>query len=438
MPGSMGSGATCPECCAPTSGGGRTVVWCPSCDWNVDPHPPPSPATRRARWAARASERLVEGLYEEVVREGVGLRRTGRAGLLAGLLAVAVHLLTLATVGLGVLVLAVIRPWWVAVPLAVVPLGVGFLLLPRPAPLRDGTWLLTQEQAPWLYELVARVAAVVGAPVPQLVGVDADFNAWVSRVGWRQRRVLVLGLPLWHCLEPQARVALIGHELGHEVNADPRRGLLVGSALEALDEWYRLTDQGGGARSEAAPSDRLELMVWRTEEGGLVALGSIITRALLEVVGLVPRWAYLALRAATMRSSQRAEYWADIVGARVAGPGGSAALESCSLLRDSFDLGVRREAMSGQGDVVVAGRAQVLQLPAAEVRRQLRRIAVRPRQAFASHPPADLRHSLASSLPPAAPLVVLDEAWLARIDDELEPWTRAASTRLREQARSRP
>jgi hypothetical protein len=55
-------------------------------------------------------------------------------------------------------------------------------------------------------------------------------------VGLRRRRVVHIGIPLWFTLEPQPRVAVLGHEVGHFVNGDLRRSLLVGSSIDTLIE----------------------------------------------------------------------------------------------------------------------------------------------------------------------------------------------------------
>ena len=50
--------------------------------------------------------------------------------------------------------------------------------------------------------------------------------------------MLRLGVPLLTILDGQEVVALVGHELAHQVNGDATRGLVVGTALETLRRWY--------------------------------------------------------------------------------------------------------------------------------------------------------------------------------------------------------
>ncbi|WP_328822533.1 M48 family metalloprotease [Micromonospora rubida] len=84
---------------------------------------------------------------------------------------------------------------------------------------------------------------------------DGALNAYATAVGPRRRRVLCLGLPLWGSLPAQERVALLGHELGHFVNGDPRRSLLtpaftmLGAAADLLRPVR--TVSGGGLLEQA-------------------------------------------------------------------------------------------------------------------------------------------------------------------------------------------
>ncbi len=49
-----------------------------------------------------------------------------------------------------------------------------------------------------------------------------------------------LGLPLLAILDNQEKIALIAHELAHDVNGDPARTFFIGAAVGALIEWHQL------------------------------------------------------------------------------------------------------------------------------------------------------------------------------------------------------
>ncbi|GAA2614868.1 M48 family metalloprotease [Paractinoplanes durhamensis] len=57
--------------------------------------------------------------------------------------------------------------------------------------------IVEADRIPRLTGLVQRVATAVGAPVPQVVMVGYDLNAFTAAGGLRRTRVLCIGLPLW-------------------------------------------------------------------------------------------------------------------------------------------------------------------------------------------------------------------------------------------------
>jgi hypothetical protein len=113
----------------------------------------------------------------------------------------------------------------------------GFAWFMRPQPERVPTeGVVPRAATPTLFGLVDRVAAALEVRTIDLLVVDASWNASWRVAGYRRRRVLTLGLPLFHALEAQQRVALIAHELGHARNGDSTRGLYVGSSINGLAE----------------------------------------------------------------------------------------------------------------------------------------------------------------------------------------------------------
>ncbi|MBX6358080.1 MAG: M48 family metallopeptidase, partial [Micromonosporaceae bacterium] len=228
----------CPHCSAGTVTVRDAVPWCPQCEWNLDCY---EPARRPPefgwhcldRWTHRVAYRLTRRQYAEL--SGRTLDRP-RASL-ARVVTVTVSVLLLA----GVAALAALGVWLVLYDfpkLTIVP-GVALLALvlvlrPRFGRLDRSARVLSRTEAPELFRLVDSVAAAVKAPAPDVVAVDESFSAYAAAVGIRRRRVLCLGLPLWGALHAQERVALLGHELGHFVNGDVRRGLLTQPAFTML------------------------------------------------------------------------------------------------------------------------------------------------------------------------------------------------------------
>jgi Zn-dependent protease with chaperone function len=185
----------------------------------------------------RLAHRLDARQFTRLAAEPLGRRST-----------TAPRLITLAAAALllaGVLAVACLGAWLLVAESGIMSnafgaflLGVAFVLRPRLghlAPLTDRADVVERTSAPELFGLVERIAAEVGAPMPHVLLIGRTLNAFTTTVGLRRRRVLCLGLPLWATLGPQERVALVGHELGHFVNGDVRRGPLTRVATRVDD-----------------------------------------------------------------------------------------------------------------------------------------------------------------------------------------------------------
>lgn len=323
---------TCPNCTTELPADDRFPVWCHACEWNlVPPRPKPDGSAKERRKAARnrareerreqVARRRAERLYHALERgDGPGADRNW---LIAAALAGVVHLVTVAVV-LGSLWLVVTG----TLPMRLVGclgLLIGFLLRPRFGRIRTDDSFLTRAQAPQLYALADRVATAVGGRPVDRIRVTGSFNASFGRFGLRRRGVLEIGLPLWAVLSAPERVALLGHELGHDVNGDHRRGLWLHSAVAAVREWHLLT------LDDETPS-----------EDGLVNLVQallLVPRLLLQV--LTERLLFLLDRL-TSRSGQGAEYRADLLAATVASPAAARGMLAALLLEPTAEAAVVR------------------------------------------------------------------------------------------------
>ncbi|WP_030268227.1 M48 family metallopeptidase [Streptomyces sp. NRRL B-24484] len=437
--------ALCPACSSPVADDPRFTTWCPSCEWNLDPSPAPGPAAsdreqrradrrRRRDEAARRTVRTrVERVYAAVAADRSAVRDPAWLG--ANALAGAVHLTTLclAACALGLLVAA---PTW---PLRVLGLFVAALvhsLRPRLGRLPRNTVRLYRGDAPELFALTDRVAEALGGRPVDVVLVTAEFNAGFGRIGLRRRNVLRLGLPLWAVLAPGRRLALLGHELGHQVNGDSRRGLWLRSALAALDEWEELTRPA----------------LYRQSFGTFVELAaSAALQLLLRPVNLAARALLGLLERLTLRTGQAAEYRADRLAADLAGTEAGLGLLRTLMLRATVDTTLlrmraergRRARRTGTGTGTHTGAAavpatgpweelaaQLTDVPALERERRLRLSAREFGTVDRSHPPTHLRLAMLEALPPTAARLQADVADWAAIDAELAPAARQVAADL--------
>ncbi|MDG4805466.1 M48 family metallopeptidase [Micromonospora sp. WMMD1120] len=399
----------CPECQATTETVRDAVPWCPRCEWNLDTYDP----ARRARefgwnWVDRWTHRVASRMTRQQFTHLAGRPLGGKGSNRVRLLTTVVSLLLLAMV----LALAIAGGWLiVAFPfpnLAILPgvamIGLAVALRPRFGRLDPEMEVLSRHRAPELFALIDEVAAAIDAPMPDVVGVDNDINAYATTVGLRRRTVLCLGLPLWGSLSAGERVALLGHELGHFVNGDPRRGLLTQPALIML----------GSAADLFRP-------VRTTVGGGLVEMiGDALGRAFQWTVSRILFVAHLLLVVVALRDSQRAEYLADELAAGVAGTTATSDLLDALLAAESMALVVGRETRAGHG--ADRWRSAFAESRAANAARLplLRQLSVRDGTSlFSTHPPIGLRRRMLTDRPWRDSSVVLTEASNERIDTEL-------------------
>jgi Zn-dependent protease with chaperone function len=399
--------AACPECGAAVASTPGWTSWCPTCNWNLTAGKTPTaePRTRFERAYVKAGARIGRrlGTQLEAARDLEPSWTVSKVAAVA--IAVAVHLLAIAIFAGGVLLVLTASP--PAVLAGLVFLGVAWLMRPRLAKVPD-EGVVTPEEAPTLYALAEQVAASLDTRPPDLIVINGEFNAYWSVAGIRRKRVLGLGLPLFDSLGPQARVALIGHEIGHGRNGDVRRGLIVGSAISSLAELYYVLSPGG--RSAARDAD-----VWvRAAEPILNALMYVLTRP---VAWLLQLQAHLV-----WHDSQRAEYLADALAARVAGSQAEVASELRLLEATTVDVVARRAAHAAPGqapDLFAELRDAFARTPDHERIRLRRTAELEQTRLNATHPPLIRRLELVERRPVADPAVTLSTADSAQIDTEL-------------------
>lgn len=388
--------------------------WCERCEWRLDAFADDAGlgrlGNRLSRWERRVGFRLNRDLYAALSTAGLDRPRLSptRATLLAVALLITAGLLAMVVGGIALILWGAFLLKAVGALLVIV----GGTLRPRLGRLERALGEadeLTRDRAPQLFALVDQVAAAVGAPRPHIMGISAEWDAAAGAYGLRRRRLLRLGLPMWTALRPQERVALLGHELGHYVNNDGRRGVLTHTAL---DFFGRLADLLDPRRIGQEMIDDGFNLVVRVVEW--------VVWPLLWTVSRLARLAHLALTLFAARDSQRAEYYADALAVRAGGTTATLSLLDLLAGGDVFTavVGSRaraRQGASGWREAVERARAaQAPRLP------RLRQLTLRQQASpFVSHPPAGLRYRMISAQPHRDPLVVLTEAESARIDAEL-------------------
>jgi Zn-dependent protease with chaperone function len=274
-------------------------------------------------------ERLGESLEREMIAADALAPRLSASLALAIGIAALTYAAAIAVAAGGAALIAFGAPNGFMIVLGALLLAAAAVTCPRPVRrrrVRDGVSI---EDTPLLHDVITRVARALEVPSTDVMLFNTRFNASWGHDGLRRRRVLRLGVPLVAYLDSQQLVALLAHELAHERNGDVRRGRLVGSSLESIASVLDTLrpQRNAGFRGLAAlmvPFTNLLLWLCRQPVRGLLVLQTHLL----------------------FRDSQRAEFLADDLSARVAGTAAAVGVLDALLSQGSVEVAIRRVTLS--------------------------------------------------------------------------------------------
>ena len=393
---------TCPDCSAEIPAEDGLRAWCERCNWNLGGETPPPEEGFLARQYVRIGERYGSTTLDRLKATPThDLRpRWTASKVIAFALAASVHLLSLSLLVLGIVLIATGFP-----DIGPMLLGVGmcvFAWFMRPKPGKPPSEDLADPKVfPTLRAFINEVAQELGGQPIKNVVVNEDFNAAYGVVGWRRIPVLWIGLPLWMALRPQERVALVGHEVAHGVNRDGTRSFIVGSALNAIEEWIGFLR---GSLRHAATSDEVlgGYAIW------------ILSIPFASLQSLLAQLLWL--------DKQRSEYFADYLAATISGTDAVASLLQrlgCKEhLNDVLLRNVYSRSQSG-ADILGLFRDRVTSLPDREWERLARSSQHEGARLDASHPPTAYRSAFLRAHVVEKPRITVTEDVMRTIDAEL-------------------
>jgi Zn-dependent protease with chaperone function len=379
-------------------------------------------AQRLTAWERRTAFRLNQRSFVELSRVQPTKPTWTRARGVLILTSIALFVGTLGILWLGGELIRTFRvlPFLLGLFL----IGLGFELLPRVPRQPTAYAKLSRDEAPVLHGIVDAVAERLGAPPVDVLTIDPDFNASCGRMGWRRRRVLTLGLPLWGSLSASARLALLGHEIGHLVNGDPGRAIITQPALTTFARLARI----------ANPHVSTYRYNIRNELTGLDRVAERLVCVLLAPLFYVALFLQSVLAWVGSRDSQHAEYLADSIAAELAGSDGALELMTANLRADEVYTAVRRSARTSAEPAEWHAAAELAcATDPAELRHREQHSIREDVLLWMSHPPSGLRLRMlrawfgASVQPPS--LTIDPERWRAA-DAELSTYYRRVARAL--------
>ncbi len=283
----------CPSCGEHITVNSGYTVWCDKCEWNIDPKSGDKKISFFNKLENYIGQKHSKALLEIVVKNVGIMPKMSIARMFCFVFATIVQF-----IAVFLLYLAYSTAFKIPPAFTLVLIVLGCLSLPRLYRVKRKP--VIRSDYPKLFKLVDDIADSLGSEKVDEIVIDGSFNASFARTflkrGFRRKRVLILGLPLFFILSPQERVALISHEIAHNVNKDSARAFWLGTALNTLRRWYELmtpADDEYGTSKIA----KFFLFIPRT----IVFLLKLIFETLL--------W----------RDSQIAEYYADRLAAEISG-----------------------------------------------------------------------------------------------------------------------
>jgi Zn-dependent protease with chaperone function len=138
-----------------------------------------------------------------------------------------------------------------------------------------------------------------------------------------------------------------------------------------------------------------------------------------------------------MRDSQRAEYAADAIAARVAGAAAVVEVHERTLLHTTFFAEVQHSMREGAEGLLERALDRIVSVPQREVERRRRVSRLQSTRLESTHPPTSLRIALLEARPGAEPLVRLTAERSAAIDEELRPRRSTAEQTIVDEHRAR-
>lgn len=404
----------CPGCGRAVPEDGIWVTWCEGCDWNAVTGALRRPGGMVTRWRRGMAQRVGARTYDDLLagRPAAPLARVAWVGVLLLCAVVLVLDAAVPVLLVGTVIDDHLGFWhWPAVVLMAVA---TYVVVPRPPRVPDSVMHVTRAEAPSWWALVDEVAAAVGVRPPAALAFDTGLNACVGPIGRRWTTTVVYGLPLLAVQQPQERVAVLAHELGHLRGGDVRRGVVAGLAMTSLCQvldvlWPDAIDEN--------PVD---------EVAGMVMIANVLRRVLaLPVLGLL----YVIDRLAC-GASPRQEYLADAAAARVAGT--EATRTAVLRLLGLTGISARAQSAARRGEDVWEALASAPVPPERELARLLRGSELTGHLEDSTHPPTHLRARLLTARRAQAGCVVLDPTRERAIDAELAAVRDRLGQRLRD------
>ncbi|MGU3470786.1 M48 family metallopeptidase [Paenibacillus sp. D51F] len=412
---------SCPRCGKNVPCDQQFQSWC-ECGWNIEPRTPDM-RDRFSRLYHKLGVRQGEQMLEEVkysISNG-DWRDKLKANLLLYLVATIIHLVSLSMFISGVwLIVAYHSNHWFPTAIGMLMVAIQIITVPRLGSV-DKKGLISREDYPTLYRVVDAVSDSLGTSRVYGVQINEEFNASFTQLGWRGRKVITLGLPLFAICSPQEKIALIAHETAHGANHDVTRNRYVWSAYIAAEQWYYFFTPARGATQE-----------------GYMAILYLLSDILMKALSFIP-WTIARLVLVLLHlNKQRSEYYADYLGVKVSGEQAMIGLLEKLHYDSPFESCLHRFIFSRQAeDFITEWKAYAEQIPVRELERIRHVVRAEGSRLDFTHPPTPYRIDFLQHLKGSYPLLTFSKSEHEQLVRELEQMHGSVYRNLEENFNSR-
>lgn len=394
----------CPKCSNHIPIEKGFVPWCDKCDWNVVVEEKSCSPFLKEKIYDALGKRLSRKLFERVSNSPNARLHSALYRILALIMACFVTAINLSILLGGIYLFIKNWPKPVMTSLGLLFVGIGIVLFPS-----MGKWpkkdVLKKSDYPLLYGLLDRLADCLKTKRIDGIILDENFNASVTQLGFRRRRLLTLGIPLLWALQPQEIVALLGHEMAHMVNGDPLRGFFFFVVFRALNRWYYFLRPNS---------------LW-DRNLGIYNLTLVPFKLILWGLSKAVEMMYSFISHLLWQDCQLAEYKADYMAAQVAST--QAATDGLEKLfhGDSLHLCTQKMALGKiSGDLLDNFKAQVGTVSPREKERCRRACVLLETKLDATHPPTSFRVDVLKKYPVEVPKFIFRENEMDALKVELK------------------
>lgn len=388
----------CPKCGAEMPVNPGFITWCDKCGWNIN-----FDVRRKSNkdifeiLSNSENQQVCKKVFDNINKEVKKNRKKRPAAIIACIIALAVHLCTILWFLLG-LDLIIFHLNALTFPMSMLCLIISRYLMPKFSSFVEHG--IPRAVYPEIYNFVDKISKEMNAPKIDIIVFNYDFNASFKKVGIKGKRVLTIGTPLFSILSEEERIALLAHEIGHNVNNDVGRSFLIESALVTLARIYFFMNP---TKSEN---------IWL-----IILLPITLIRWLISKVVFRIWYSFGRL---VWSDRQYSEYLADYLASKISGSGAELSLLQKLYYYPTFYLALERVIRyKYNNDVLDEFKKCIKNVP----EREIKRISLLEKSELsrvdASHPPTSYRVDFIKQNYISQRKIKLSQSELERLNYEL-------------------